>query len=212
MTAKPKTRTKTGKKVRFDKDGNRLTLDGRIDGRGLTSRGNGMMSSTLDGNADLGDMDDNTRRITFVTELALLPRIDTKSPEALEARLGEYLAICQRHGMKVGNQAMCMALGVSIGDLKRWATGLAPTPQLCEVAKKARSICSTFRESYMQDGKVNPVTGIFWQKNYDGLRDQQEHVVIPTNPLGEQPDPARLQQKYLDSLPDPVDTKDGEDK
>lgn len=207
-----KTKTKTGKKVRFDKDGNRLTLNGEIDKRSLTSGKNGMTASTFDGNSDLGALDDNTRRITFVTELARLPRIDTKSPEALEARLAEYLAICERHGMKVGNQAMCMALGVDVNDLKRWAEGLAPTPQLSLVAKKARSICSAFRESYMQDGKVNPVTGIFWQKNYDGLRDQQEHVVIPTNPLGEQPDPVRLQQKYLDSLPDPVEVEEVEDK
>ena len=57
----------------------------------------------------------------------------------------------------------------------------------------------------MQDGKVNPVTGIFWQKNYDGLKDQQEHVITPNNVLGDRPDPVRLQQKYLDSLPDPTD-------
>ncbi|CAJ0600759.1 unnamed protein product [Cylicocyclus nassatus] len=37
------------------------------------------------------------------------------------------------------------------------------------------------REGLMADGKVNPVTGIFWQKNYDGLRDQQEVVVAPRN-------------------------------
>lgn len=207
-----KTKTKTGKKVRFDKDGNRLTLNGEIDERSLTSRKNGITGSTLRDNADLGNMDDNTRRITFVTELAMLPRIDTKDVSALETRLAEYLAICERHGMKVGNQAMCMALGVDVEELKRWSNGIAPTPSIMAFAKKARSICSAFRESYMQDGKVNPVTGIFWQKNYDGLRDQQEHVVIPTNPLGEQPDPVRLQQKYLDSLPDPVEVEEVEDK
>ena len=207
-----KTKTKTGKKVRFDKDGNRLTLNGEIDKRGLSARDNAENAVFIKDQTDLGNMDDNTRRITFVTELAMLPSIDTKDAAALEARLAEYLAICERHGMKVGNQAMCMALGVVPDDLRRWADGLAPTPQVAAIAKKARSICSAFRESYMQDGKVNPVTGIFWQKNYDGLRDQQEHVVIPTNPLGEQPDPVRLQQKYLDSLPDPVEVEEVEDK
>ena len=51
----------------------------------------------------------------------------------------------------------------------------------------------------MQDGKVNPVTGIFWQKNYDGLRDQQEVVVTPNNPLGEMGDTERIKQKYLEN-------------
>jgi len=52
----------------------------------------------------------------------------------------------------------------------------------------------------MEDGKINPVTGIFWQKNYDGLRDQQEVVLTPNqSPLGEQKDAESLRQKYLES-------------
>lgn len=51
----------------------------------------------------------------------------------------------------------------------------------------------------MEDGKVNPVTGIFWQKNYDGLRDQSEVVVTPNNPLGEAQNVEQLRQKYLES-------------
>ena len=31
----------------------------------------------------------------------------------------------------------------------------------------------------MSDGEINPVTGIFWQKNWDGLKDQQEVVREP---------------------------------
>jgi hypothetical protein len=57
-----------------------------------------------------------------------------------------------------------------------------------------------YREGLMEDGKVNPVTGIFWQKNYDGMKDQQEVVLTPnTNPLGEQKDAEALQQKYLEN-------------
>ena len=51
----------------------------------------------------------------------------------------------------------------------------------------------------MEDGKVNPVTGIFWQKNYDGLKDQQEVVLTPNNPLGEAQNAEQLKQKYLES-------------
>ena len=52
----------------------------------------------------------------------------------------------------------------------------------------------------MEDGKVNPGTGIFWQKNYDGMKDQQEVVLTPnTSPLGEQADAEALKQKYLEN-------------
>lgn len=57
-----------------------------------------------------------------------------------------------------------------------------------------------YREGLMEDGKVNPVTGIFWQKNYDGMKDQQEVVLTPnTSPLGEQKDAEALKQKYLEN-------------
>ena len=61
----------------------------------------------------------------------------------------------------------------------------------------------------MQDGKVNPVTGIFWQKNYDGMKDQTEMVLTPNNPLGEQKDMKALEQKYLESAYDGSEVAEG---
>ena len=31
----------------------------------------------------------------------------------------------------------------------------------------------------MADGEINPAVGIFWQKNYDGMRDTQDVAVSP---------------------------------
>lgn len=50
----------------------------------------------------------------------------------------------------------------------------------------------------MQDGKINPVTGIFWQKNYDGLKDQTETIITPNNPLGDSTDSETLKRRYLE--------------
>ena len=62
----------------------------------------------------------------------------------------------------------------------------------------------------MEDGKINPVTGIFWQKNYDGMRDQQEVVLTPNvSPLGEQADAEALKQKYLDQTYTPEALAEG---
>ena len=35
-------------------------------------------------------------------------------------------------------------------------------------------------ENYMQNGKINPVSGIFLGKNNFGYVDKQEHVLTPT--------------------------------
>ena len=34
-------------------------------------------------------------------------------------------------------------------------------------------------ENYMQNGKINPVSGIFLGKNNFGYQDKQEHVLTP---------------------------------
>ena len=53
----------------------------------------------------------------------------------------------------------------------------------------------------MQNGAVNPVSGIFLGKNHYGYKDQSETVVVtPQNLLGSTESPAALEQKYLDSV------------
>jgi hypothetical protein len=57
-------------------------------------------------------------------------------------------------------------------------------------------------EGYMQNGKINPVSGIFLMKNNFGYTDKQEVVLTPNSPLGDQKSDAELEQKYLDSVAD----------
>lgn len=62
-------------------------------------------------------------------------------------------------------------------------------------------------EEYMQNGKINPVSGIFLMKNNFGYADKTEVVVTPNNPLGEAGDRAEIEARYRDSvaLPEPED-------
>ena len=53
----------------------------------------------------------------------------------------------------------------------------------------------------MQNGKINPVSGIFLMKNNFGYQDKSEVVLTPNNPLGETIDKRTLEEKYLDALP-----------
>lgn len=57
----------------------------------------------------------------------------------------------------------------------------------------------------MADGKVNAVAGIFWQKNYDGLKDQQEVVIEPRNQIEADKTPEEVQQMLADDIPIDVD-------
>lgn len=55
-------------------------------------------------------------------------------------------------------------------------------------------------ENYMQNGKINPVAGIFLMKNNMGYQDKQEVVVTPNQQLGEQIPAEALEKKYLEDV------------
>jgi hypothetical protein len=55
-------------------------------------------------------------------------------------------------------------------------------------------------ESYMQNGKINPVSGIFLGKNNFGYQDKQDLVVTP-NHSNEIVDVTTIEAKYAE-LPD----------
>ena len=58
----------------------------------------------------------------------------------------------------------------------------------------------------MSDGKINPVTGIFWQKNWDGLKDQQEVVIEPRKQIEADQTPEQVQRMLEQDIP--IDVED----
>ena len=60
---------------------------------------------------------------------------------------------------------------------------------------------SQIREQLMSDGKINPVTGIFWQKNWDGLKDQQEVVIEPRRQVEADQTPEQVQRMLEQDIP-----------
>ena len=142
----------------------------------------------------------NTRRIAFMMEILPTEPLDCNDVDEMERRFARYLELCHEHDMKVGNQAAYAAIGLDKQQVWDYVNRASANPRRADFLKKVQKICALYREGLMEDGKINPVTGIFWQKNYDGLRDQQEVVLTPNqSPLGEQKDAESLRQKYLES-------------
>lgn len=142
----------------------------------------------------------NTRRIQFMMAIMPSEPLDYNDVAEMERRFNRYLQLCAEWDMKVGNQAAYAAIGIDKGLVWDWLNRREANPRRTDFLKKVQTICAMYREGLMEDGKVNPVTGIFWQKNYDGMKDQQEVVLTPNaNPLGEQADAEALKQKYLEN-------------
>lgn len=142
----------------------------------------------------------NTCRIAFMQAILPTEPLDNDDVEEMERRFMRYLDLCAQWDMKIGNQAAYAAIGINKDLVYEWTHRLLGNPRRTDFVKKVQQFCAMYREGLMEDGKVNPVTGIFWQKNYDGLKDQQEVVLTPNaNPLGEQKDVEALKQKYLEN-------------
>lgn len=61
-----------------------------------------------------------------------------------------------------------------------------------------RNIHGVLHEA-MQNGKINPVAGIFLMKNNMDYQDKSEVVLTPNSPLGDQKTPEELQQQYIEA-------------
>lgn len=149
------------------------------------------------------DPGDNTQYLTNALELYSLPPIDTNDGGQVKERIEEYFRIMAKNDMKPSVSGMALALGVDRRTLWTWVSGkTGRKPEVLDTIKKAYDILNLMMEDYMQNGKINPVSGIFLMKNNFGYADKQEVVVTPNVPLGEQKDDEELRKSYLESIPE----------
>lgn len=129
--------------------------------------------------------------IQFTMEIMPSEKLDYNDIEEMERRFMHYLETCAKYDMKIGNQAAYAAIGIDKGIAWEWVNRCTTNPARTDFIKKVQKVCALYREGLMQDGKVNPVTGIFWQKNYDGMEDtakDDRHGYCQTHRWGEDGD------------------------
>ena len=142
----------------------------------------------------------NQKFITFLAEITPETMVKNDDVDEMERRWAHYLRTCIKYDMKIGNMAAYTAIGITKNQADEWVSRNTSNPRRTEFIKKVKAACALYREGLMQDGKVNPVTGIFWQKNYDGFKDQQELVVTPTQTLGDDVPIQEIEDKYRERV------------
>lgn len=128
---------------------------------------------------------------------------DIENIDTLYDCMQEYLLLCIQTDTKITNKSLYAACGLSIDLVSDWATGRrrASDPRYREFALTLKSICSQHREQAAAEGKLNPVMAIWWQKNYDGMRD--DPVIEHTDAAPDRPaDPDEIRAKYKHLLED----------
>ena len=144
---------------------------------------------------------ENSRYISHSLELYRLGKVDMSDPVAVENRVGEYFEICTKNDMKPSVAGLAVALGIGRQQLWNIRTGASgKNAEVCDTLKRACELLDQQMVDYMQNGKINPVAGIFLMKNNFGYTDKQEVVVTPSAPLGDQSDDGKLAERYNDAI------------
>lgn len=151
---------------------------------------------------------DNTKYLNHALRLANLPKFDTKNVALLKERIMEYFQICAEDDSKPSVAGLALAVGVDRKTIWQWSQG--ENSDKSNAIKKAYQILNLMMEDYMQNGKINPVSGIFLGKNHFGYQDKTDVVVRRGEDEATIPQEV-LEERYRDVLGDGTIDTTGEE-
>ena len=122
------------------------------------------------------EYDFNSRMINHIMQVhEISAQADRNDLNSLKSCFINYLKLCQQNGFPVQNLAAYAAMGFfDLGSFNIF--GRRSDPEIKAFVASVRSVCAMFREEMVTEGKLNPVIGIFWQRNFDGLRNDTEQI------------------------------------
>lgn len=139
---------------------------------------------------------DNARFLRMARVSMSLPPIDISDAKQVEARINQYFDFCEENDRKPNMVGMANWLGVDRDTLTLWKKGDYRRETHFGLIKKYVEMLEELWVDYMQNGKMNPASGIFLGKNMFQYKDVQDVVVTPNNPYDTQSD-EELSGKYL---------------
>lgn len=129
-----------------------------------------------------------------------LPPIDISDPEQVKRRISEYLDFCELNDKKPSPIAMAAWIGVSRDTLNSWKRGECRSDTHSDMIKKALLLMEEIWYDMMQNGRINPASGIFLAKNMFGYKDVADVVVTPNNPMQDM-NAEDARKRLIDAIP-----------
>lgn len=146
---------------------------------------------------------DNRKYLQHNLKMWDWPSVDMAKPEDVRDRITLYFQTCADDDMKPSVAGLALGFGIDRRTLWKWINGVQSDFVAAEsrvTLKKAYQILTAQMENYMQNGKINPVAGIFLMKNNMDYQDKQEVVLTPNQPLGDQASEKELEKKYIEDV------------
>lgn len=147
--------------------------------------------------------EENKRYLAHSMELMAMSKIDLNDPNEVMVRSQDYYGICYKNGMKPNAAGYVLSLGYSrqyINDVLAGRKGANVPQETKEIILRFKDSLASQMEDYMQNGKINPIAGIFLMKNNHGYRDQVEQVTV-TESAESRMSAEQIAAKYKD-MPD----------
>lgn len=149
---------------------------------------------------------DNAKFMRVNMVLFNMEKIDMKDIDAVQSRINEFFMLYASNDMKPTVAGMAMALGMDRKTLwaiknnqpangQGWKYNLPP--EVSDTIKKAYFLMENMWETYMNSGKMNPISGIFLGKNNFGYSDKQEYVLTPNQQNDNEYDADSIRERYI---------------
>ena len=123
---------------------------------------------------------ENNKFLSHDMKIYSLPKIDINNPDSVQSRIKEYFAICTEDDIKPTVESLALAFSVSRFTLFDYINGRNHTiknPESILTLKTAYDIINSYYAHMMNNGKINPVAGIFLMKNNYGYKDTTDYVI-----------------------------------
>ena len=127
---------------------------------------------------------ENTKYLNHDLRLMNLPKINVNNPLQVKQRINEYFQICAEDDIKPSVASFALSFGIGRSNLFLWLTGKSGTiknPESLDTLKSAYDTINSYYEHMMNNGKINPVAGIFLMKNNLGYKDTTDYVISANN-------------------------------
>lgn len=147
---------------------------------------------------------DNSKALAVIMQFNDLPVVNLNDSKAVEDRIRLYMQMCYENDYRPTVSSLAAVLGFDrrtllaiVGGDRPDAYKYLPTASLVAI-KKAHASMEQLWENYMQNRKIDAVSGIFLAKNNYAYVDKVEHVVEAKATLSED----EMENRYLTTLED----------
>lgn len=118
-----------------------------------------------------------TEAITHLDTLKELAKMGKpKTAAELQERLDNYFSYCKENSLKPGIESMALACDIDRRTFWTWCQGVRGE-EIKDICVRARQVLTSFLETSMYYGKINPAAAIFSLKN---IAQWQDSVTIET--------------------------------